>query len=79
MFLENPEEKRNNISDNMRKIWDWIKNVIGWAILLVIAIIGLAAGLIFAGYIMVYVIAVFFGIMLIIGLLYLILKLIGFK
>ena len=63
----------------MRRIWNWFKNVIGWAILIVIAIIGLVAGLIFAGYIIVYGGAVIFGTMLIVFLLYLILKLIGFK
>lgn len=63
----------------MRRIWNWFKNVIGWAILIVIAIIGLVAGLIFTVYIIVYGGAVIFGTMLIVFLLYLILKLIGFK
>jgi hypothetical protein len=63
----------------MKKLWSWIKNVVGWVILIAIAIIGLAAGLIFFSYIIVYILGVLVGVMLLVGFLYLILKLIGFR
>jgi hypothetical protein len=62
----------------MKNIWGWVKKIIGYIIIGAMLILGLAAGIIFASYIIVYVLGVLIGVVLLIGLLYLILKLIGY-
>ena len=63
----------------MKNIWGWVKKIIGYIIIGAMLILGLAAGIIFASYIIVYVLGVLIGVVFLIGLLYLILKLIVYK